>query len=234
MELRLKILAGSHAGHEMKIAKDRFLIGRSAECHLRPNSEKVSRHHCVFLLADGRVTIRDLGSRNGTLVNGEKIIGEVELTKGDRLEIGPLQFEVRLIVAPVLEEAILVAEGESGISQAIAEEQAGLEQAADPKTERKASQKVVEKVERTGGSKGDDIATWLLDMVSETNDQEDTKDFSKTDIVLKGMPPTKTGAPPLPGAARQEIPDDAGSSDDIDLNATAQALRRLQRKNRNS
>ena len=47
-------------------------------------------------MAKGGSTIRDLGSRNGTLVNGQKITGEHELRTGDKIKIGPLEFEVQL------------------------------------------------------------------------------------------------------------------------------------------
>ncbi len=56
----------------------------------------VSRRHCLITIGEGRATIRDLGSRNGTIVNNEKISGEHELRTGDKIKIGPLDFEVHL------------------------------------------------------------------------------------------------------------------------------------------
>ena len=50
----------------------------------------------MISLAEGKVTIRDLGSRNGTIVNGQKIAGEHELRTGDKIKVGPLEFEVHL------------------------------------------------------------------------------------------------------------------------------------------
>ena len=95
MELKLRILEGRHAGQEMKIVKNKFLVGRAEDCHLRPNSEKISRYNSCIMLENGRVTIRDMGSKNGTLVNGERIEEETELKAGDVIEFGPLKFEVR-------------------------------------------------------------------------------------------------------------------------------------------
>jgi len=42
------------------------------------------------------VSVRDLGSRNGTLVNGQRVVSERELLHGDQLQVGPLVFEIRL------------------------------------------------------------------------------------------------------------------------------------------
>ena len=50
----------------------------------------------MIAVAEGRATIRDLGSRNGTIVNNQKIVGEHELRTGDKVKIGPLEFEVQL------------------------------------------------------------------------------------------------------------------------------------------
>jgi pSer/pThr/pTyr-binding forkhead associated (FHA) protein len=70
-----------------------YVFGRGAECHIRPNSDWVSRQHCLLRVAAEATFIRDLGSRNGTLVNGERVIGERRLVEGDRLQVGPLVFE---------------------------------------------------------------------------------------------------------------------------------------------
>jgi pSer/pThr/pTyr-binding forkhead associated (FHA) protein len=96
MELTLKLLCGSKAGQEIKIPVNKFLIGRADDCHLRPHSDTISRHHCVLLVEEGFCAVRDFGSRNGTLVNEEKIVGQHELRNGDRLKIGSLEFEVQL------------------------------------------------------------------------------------------------------------------------------------------
>ena len=96
MELRLKVLGGKQAGQEIPIAGPKFLIGRGEECQLRPNSDAVSRQHCVLQLEDGRATVCDLGSRNGTLINDQRVEGRYTLKTGDRLTIGQLRFEVQL------------------------------------------------------------------------------------------------------------------------------------------
>ncbi len=96
MDMKLKVLEGKNAGKEIAVKTNKFLIGRAEDCHLRPGSELISRHHCAILVEDGYIGIRDFGSKNGTFVNEERIIGERELKAGDRLTIGQLQFEVHV------------------------------------------------------------------------------------------------------------------------------------------
>lgn len=94
MQVKFKLLKGSHAGKEVKLPAPKCLIGRNDDCHLKPQSEAVSRRHCVIITSDTEVTIRDLNSRNGTHVNGEKITGDTVLLNGDVVKVGPLEFEM--------------------------------------------------------------------------------------------------------------------------------------------
>jgi hypothetical protein len=65
-----------------------LVIGRSAECELRVPSVAASRRHAAVTRQGDDVIVRDLGSTNGTLVNGEKIPGQRALEPGDRIEVG--------------------------------------------------------------------------------------------------------------------------------------------------
>lgn len=91
---RLKVISGRQQGDEIPLPDGKFLIGREEDCHLRPNSELVSRHHCVFAKDEYTLRLRDLGSTNGTFVNGERIKGGVVLNPGDQVSVGQLEFEV--------------------------------------------------------------------------------------------------------------------------------------------
>jgi pSer/pThr/pTyr-binding forkhead associated (FHA) protein len=97
MEVRLKVLVGKSAGQELVIPGPKFFIGRAEDCQLRPRSDLISRHHCALLVEDGFLAVRDFGSKNGTLVNGDRVAGERELKAGDKLTVGPLEFEVCLL-----------------------------------------------------------------------------------------------------------------------------------------
>ena len=94
MQVRLKIAGGSKAGTEIPVRGPECVIGRGDDCHLRTQSDAVSRHHCVIRTSENEVTVRDLGSRNGTFVNGEQVTQDAVLLDGDHLRVGPLEFQV--------------------------------------------------------------------------------------------------------------------------------------------
>jgi pSer/pThr/pTyr-binding forkhead associated (FHA) protein len=72
----------------------KFFIGRGDDCHLRPKSDAISRHHCAIVSTNNQVAIRDFGSKNGTFVNGQRIDSAYVLKSGDVLGVGPLTFEI--------------------------------------------------------------------------------------------------------------------------------------------
>ena len=97
MELKLRVETGKNAGQEIRISAAEFLIGRGDGCHLRAGSDMISRQHCMLIVGDSYAGLRDLGSKNGTIVNGEAVHSrEVQLRAGDKLRIGPLEFSVVL------------------------------------------------------------------------------------------------------------------------------------------
>ncbi len=96
MDLKLLVVQGKPEGKEIPVRVPRFIIGRSVECQLRPNSELISRHHCQISVNGNTVSIMDLGSSNGTIVNGERITEEVSINDGDFVQVGPLGFQVML------------------------------------------------------------------------------------------------------------------------------------------
>lgn len=116
LQAELKVVGGKHHGKLIPLGARRFLIGREQDCHLRPNSELVSRHHCVFAIDDFAVRLRDLGSTNGTYVNDERLRGEVSLKDGDRIHIGKLDFEIRVRTGVAAEQPLVAAPGGTGDS----------------------------------------------------------------------------------------------------------------------
>ncbi len=99
MKVELKVVGGSRAGMVIPITGSQFMIGRAEDCQLKPRSELISRYHCALLTETSYVAVRDLGSKNGVYVNGERIGVEQELKNGDRLAIGPLEFEIVIAAA---------------------------------------------------------------------------------------------------------------------------------------
>src|SRR5882762_2247779 len=70
------------------------VVGRDPECDRLINDPAASRRHCAFTLRHGRVWVEDLGSRNGTFLNGARLHGAQPLSPGDRLDLGRLPFRV--------------------------------------------------------------------------------------------------------------------------------------------
>ena len=73
------------------------VLGRDPSCSVMLDDNLVSRRHAVVRVAGNTATIEDLGSRNGTIVNGRRADGTTELNDGDELELGPVKLTVRLI-----------------------------------------------------------------------------------------------------------------------------------------
>src|SRR5690349_2529978 len=78
-----------HAGERIVLMTGSLTIGRLADNDLAIPRESVSRHHARIEAAQGGYWIADLGSRNGTKLNGERFRGESRwLANGDTIEIG--------------------------------------------------------------------------------------------------------------------------------------------------
>jgi S1-C subfamily serine protease len=91
--MQLRISSGPNAGQTIDISGGEFTIGREAGNSLVLNDTKVSRRHASFKpLPDGRATLYDLGSSNGTYVNGQRIQSTV-VTGTERIQIGDSVFE---------------------------------------------------------------------------------------------------------------------------------------------
>lgn len=122
MRAKLTVLRGSNKGKTILVAKPQYVVGRGEKCQLRLNHEAISRHHCAFLLTDEHVLLKDLGSRNGTLVNGAKIEKKTKLKTGDEIQFGPLSFSVeitdaagKVIAAETKAKAESESSGDSGV-----------------------------------------------------------------------------------------------------------------------
>jgi CheY-like chemotaxis protein len=72
------------------------VIGRNPGCDNGLNDTRISRQHCAFTLRDGQVFVEDLGSRNGTCLNGVAVAGPRVVADGDRLQLAGLPFRVCL------------------------------------------------------------------------------------------------------------------------------------------
>jgi len=96
MKLSLVVAQGVHSGKVIPVTAAEFIIGRDPQCQLRPASPAVSKQHCALTIRDDKVFVRDCGSTNGTFVNNEQVAAEREVKAGDRLRVGPLEFDLKI------------------------------------------------------------------------------------------------------------------------------------------
>jgi len=97
MRVTLRVLEGPYTGREFSFDQhDTFLIGRADTAHLYlPDDRFFSRNHCLLEIAPPRCFLRDLGSTNGTFVNGQRV-PEAFLVNGDRIQGGQTVLEVEV------------------------------------------------------------------------------------------------------------------------------------------
>jgi len=105
----LTMTRGPGAGRRFDIGAAAVTIGRDAQCAVQVEGTWVSRQHARIAWTGTEYIVEDLGSTNGTFVNGERVSGPRALKSGDFLQLGEqveLAFEVR-VSAPVHEEPAL-------------------------------------------------------------------------------------------------------------------------------
>lgn len=189
MDIKLKVLVGGNAGQEIRVPGPKFFVGRSEECHLRPRSDLISRHHCVLLVDETAVTLRDFGSKNGSFINGQRVSGEQDLRHGDKLKIGPLEFEIS-----ILEES-----------------------AAKKRPKVQSIKEAVERTAADSDKTGMDVDEWLMAGGAVANDAEtriiegsDTEEIVAGDeatLAIEKTPATAAAKPsPAKTAAAQSAP----------------------------
>ena len=107
MRAKLEILSGAKPG--IFYLRLPSVIGRSGDAKIKLPAATVSRNHCELYLYEGQLVVRDLGSSNGTIVNGHRVDLPTLLTPEDELTIGPVTMR-----------AILESEGTNAVAAAAA------------------------------------------------------------------------------------------------------------------
>jgi pSer/pThr/pTyr-binding forkhead associated (FHA) protein len=94
MDYQLVVVRGRSATQTIRLANGVTTVGRQEGCQLRISSSQVSRRHCQLLEQQGALLVKDLGSSNGTFVNGRRISDAHVLQSGDELSIGQVRFRI--------------------------------------------------------------------------------------------------------------------------------------------
>jgi pSer/pThr/pTyr-binding forkhead associated (FHA) protein len=99
MKVNLVLLKVGGNNKAFSLPSSVTIVGRRQDCDLCVPLMVISRRHCALNMDDGELSIRDLGSSNGTFVNGERV-EEATLAAGDKVTIGPLNFVVQIDGVP--------------------------------------------------------------------------------------------------------------------------------------
>ncbi|TVQ80399.1 MAG: diguanylate cyclase [Bradymonadales bacterium] len=83
----LLMISGPQIGRSFPIHQSEFMIGRSSQSDLPIEDDLVSRYHCKLVVTAGGAELIDLGSTNGTLLNGRKV-DKAQIQEGDQIQVG--------------------------------------------------------------------------------------------------------------------------------------------------
>lgn len=108
-------LVPQDGGTPVELVKDLTLIGRTEDCDVRLDHKSISKLHCVLAVTDGLVLVRDLGSTNGTRVNGQRVRRGI-LLPNDHFAVANFRYRLKIgpepegstepvVVAPQVEDA---------------------------------------------------------------------------------------------------------------------------------
>jgi hypothetical protein len=140
MQVVLVMFRADGQRRSFSVARDMTVIGRREDCDLRIPLSDVSRKHCRLIKDGDTLRVEDLGSSNGTFVNGQRI-QTAEIAAGDTLQIGPVVFVAQIDGSPADEDlqpviaataaGDVAAEGLEEIPEDLVEAPAELEEASE-------------------------------------------------------------------------------------------------------
>lgn len=107
----LEVVEGVGVGRIYELSREEITVGRGRECHIVLHDDCVSRVHAQLIRHQGTYLLEDLKSKNGTFVNGQRVVGPRRLEDDDRIQISGTVFAYRCLSPPVREK-----KGESGSS----------------------------------------------------------------------------------------------------------------------
>lgn len=92
---QVAVIEGKSTGRAVRLGTETITIGRGSECDLVLDDEYISTRHAVLRLHDGRWYAEDLGSTNGTLIDGARIHGPTEVRVDGQIRLGRTVLELR-------------------------------------------------------------------------------------------------------------------------------------------
>ena len=92
-EAALVVIHGLELGRKFDLTRPATKVGRSSKADIQIDHESISRNHAKLINRDGKVTLEDLGSTNGSYVNDEQVSGEFAMRNGDLVKIGRTIFK---------------------------------------------------------------------------------------------------------------------------------------------
>lgn len=94
-----------------KLSRDATVIGRREDCDLRIPLGEISRKHCRIVRSDDGFLVEDMGSSNGTYVNGKRV-QSLDLEAGDTVQIGPVVFVLQIAGEPAADAIAPITTGQ--------------------------------------------------------------------------------------------------------------------------
>jgi predicted component of type VI protein secretion system len=95
IDVKLFVDKGPARTRLIELRSEETVVGRRRDCDVCIPSAEVSRRHCMLSFQNGQLTVEDLNSANGTFLNGKRLAKKATVMPGDRLQIGPLTFQVQ-------------------------------------------------------------------------------------------------------------------------------------------
>ena len=194
MDFQLVVTRGRSSARSLKLLDGVTTVGRQDDCQLRIASSQVSRRHCQLFEHKGFLLVKDLGSSNGTFVNGKRIAEQRVLEVGDELGIGPVKFRVEKNAATPAAPAPARAAGDTAIVDAIEVTPASVPVA----------QPVVATAPAAPGDVEDATIAINDDDVFEIDFDEESPPSEEEPAAPKAPPSTRAPAAPLPPAAKEK------------------------------
>lgn len=210
--LALAMFKSDGTRRDFPLVKDRVVIGRKVNCDLRIPLTAVSRQHCELTIDDDKVTVKDLGSSNGTFHNAVRV-QEAGLSAGDELVVGPVVFTLIVDGQPedIKPVRTIVKNDSSGSHAAVAEKSAPPAPAATAEAE----PEVEEEVELAGIVAADDDDDEETEIPGLAEDDDELEVPGLLDEAAEGS--SIVDDDPITALESLANNDDSGEFDDIEF-----------------